>query len=67
MRSVVRRYEPPAESRMLEQGLIMPVSLEMDADSDDELEQLSEMYDQGGNDGGSNQVSPRIVVNLGHP
>ena len=46
---------------MLEQGLIMPVSLEMDADSDDELEQLTEMYDQGssgGADGSGTQVEP---------
>ena len=31
---------------MLEGGLIQPVSLEMDDESDDELEALAEMYDQ---------------------
>ena len=46
---------------MLEQGLIMPVSLEMDPDSDDELEMLAEMYDQGASGGDGNggpQVTP---------
>ena len=46
---------------MLEQGLIMPVSLEMDADSDEELETLAEMYDQGASNGdgnGAQQVTP---------
>ena len=40
---------------MLEQGLIMPVSLEMDADSDEELETLAEMYDQGAGGNGDNR------------
>ncbi|KAL3132833.1 hypothetical protein ABBQ38_006758 [Trebouxia sp. C0009 RCD-2024] len=38
-------YEPPTEKQLLEDGLIEPVSLEMDAESDDELDALSEMYD----------------------
>jgi len=38
-------YEPPSESQLLADGLIEPVSLEMDAESDDELDALSEMYD----------------------
>lgn len=38
-------YEPPTERQLLEDGLIEPVSLEMDAESDDELEALAEMYD----------------------
>ena len=38
-------YEPPTERQLLEDGLIEPVSLEMDAESDDELDALSEMYD----------------------
>ena len=46
---------------MLEQGLIMPVSLEMDADSDDELEQLTEMYDQGGSGGGDGSGTQVIM------
>ncbi len=55
---------------MLEQGLIMPVSLEMDADSDEELETLAEMYDQGagGNNGdgiGAQQVTPAASQHCG--
>ena len=38
-------YEPPSESSLLADGLIEPVSLEMDDESDDELEALAEMYD----------------------
>ncbi|DBA70289.1 TPA: hypothetical protein ACH3X2_011717 [Trebouxia sp. C0005] len=38
-------YEPPSESQLLADGLIEPVSLEMDVESDDELDALSEMYD----------------------
>ena len=38
-------YEPPSESQLLADGLIEPVSLEMDAESDDELDALAEMYD----------------------
>lgn len=38
-------YDPPTEKQLLEDGLIEPVSLEMDAESDDELDALSEMYD----------------------
>ena len=51
---------------MLEQGLIMPVSLEMDAGSDEELETLAEMYDQGAGDGGEGgtgqQVTPCLLI-----
>lgn len=39
-------YEPPTESSLLQDGLIEPVSLEMDEESEDEVEKLSEMYDQ---------------------
>ncbi len=50
---------------MLEQGLIMPVSLEMDADSDEELETLAEMYDQGaggnGDGNGAQQVTRGVA------
>ena len=38
-------YEPPTERQLLDDGLIEPVNLEMDAESDDELDALSEMYD----------------------
>lgn len=38
-------YEPPSESSLLADGLIEPVSLELDDDSDDELDAVSEMYD----------------------
>ncbi|KAK9789237.1 hypothetical protein WJX73_008930, partial [Symbiochloris irregularis] len=39
-------YEPPSEASLLQEGLIEPVSLEMDAESEDEVQALSEMYDQ---------------------
>ena len=38
-------YEPPSEAMLLAEGLIEPVSLEMDDESDDELDALAEMYD----------------------
>lgn len=38
-------YQPPSESQLLADGLIEPVSLEMDVESDDELDALTEMYD----------------------
>ncbi|KAK9805120.1 hypothetical protein WJX72_000185 [[Myrmecia] bisecta] len=38
-------YEPPTEASLLAEGLIEPVSLEMDDESDDELDALAEMYD----------------------
>ena len=38
-------YQAPSESQLLADGLIEPVSLEMDAESDDELDALTEMYD----------------------
>ncbi|KAK9830927.1 hypothetical protein WJX81_006480 [Elliptochloris bilobata] len=36
-------YEPPTESALLADGLIEPVSLEMDGESEDEVEALSEL------------------------
>ena len=45
---------------MLEQGLIMPVSLEMDPDSDEELETLAEMYDQGAGGGGDGNEAQQV-------
>ncbi|CAL5224103.1 g6734 [Coccomyxa viridis] len=38
-------YEPISEAELLADGLIEPVSLEMDDESEDEVEALSEMYD----------------------
>ena len=38
-------YGPPTERQLLHDGLIEPVNLEMDAESDDELVTLSEMGD----------------------
>eukprot|EP00884_Botryococcus_braunii_P007165 jgi/Botrbrau1/1644/Bobra.0185s0054.1 len=50
-------YAPPSEAALLADGLIEPVSLEMDYESEEEVNALAEMYDQQQLDEGTQRFS----------